>query len=216
MITHSKVIEFARRKRERMWKISWSDVKTFQSRQFICGHCGSSVASERGYHGSYQGSNGAHVAFIYICHQCAKPTFFDYNGTQVPGAAFGNTVKDISETTVEQMYDEARRAMSAGSYTAAVLCCRKLLMHIAVSKGAKAGDTFAAYVNHLTTNNYVPPDAKDWVDHIRKKGNEANHEIVIMKKDEAEELLSFIEMLLKVIYEFPAASKRKYGPKTTT
>jgi hypothetical protein len=42
------------------------------------------------------------------------------------------------------------------------------------------------------------------VDHIRKKGNEANHEIAIMSRTDAEELISFIEMLLKFMYEFPA------------
>ena len=41
------------------------------------------------------------------------------------------------------------------------------------------------------------------VDHIRKKGNEANHEIVLMEKEDAEDLLVFSEMLLKFIYEFP-------------
>jgi len=47
-------------------------------------------------------------------------------------------------------------------------------------------------------------DGKGWVDHIRKKGNEANHEIVIMKKGDALDLITFIEMLLKFIYEFPS------------
>jgi hypothetical protein len=87
-------------------------------------------------------------------------------------------------------------------------------MHIAVAKGAKVGESFTGYVDFLATNNYVPPDAKDWVDHIRKKGNEANHEIVIVKREDAEELLEFVEMLLTVIYVFPAAVKRKYAPKS--
>ncbi|MBK9304696.1 MAG: DUF4145 domain-containing protein [bacterium] len=65
------------------------------------------------------------------------------------------------------------------------------------------------YVQFLADNNYVPPDAKGWVDHIRKKGNEANHEITVMIREDAEDLLSFIEMLLKVIYEFPATIRKK-------
>lgn len=87
-------------------------------------------------------------------------------------------------------------------------------MHIAVSKGAKAGESFVSYVQYLADHNYVPPDAKDWVDHIRQKGNEANHEIAVMSRADAEELLSFIEMLLKVIYEFPAAVRQKYSAKS--
>jgi hypothetical protein len=51
---------------------------------------------------------------------------------------------------------------------------------------------------------YVPPDGKGWVDHIRKKGNEATHEIALMTAADAEELISFVEMLLKFVYEFPA------------
>ena len=99
--------------------------------------------------------------------------------------------------------------MSVSSHTAAVLCCRKLLMNIAVSKGAKEGLQFIKYVEFLSDNHYVPPDAKDWVDHIRKKGNEATHEIAIMKREDAEEIISFVEMILRLVYEFPARVKKK-------
>jgi hypothetical protein len=56
----------------------------------------------------------------------------------------------------------------------------------------------------VTLNGYVPPNGKGWVDHIRKKGNEATHEILLMSKTDAEELITFVEMLLKFIYEFPS------------
>ena len=39
--------------------------------------------------------------------------------------------------------------------------------------------------------------------------HEANHEIVIMKEEDAHDLISFIEMLLKLIFEFPANIKKK-------
>jgi Domain of unknown function (DUF4145) len=60
-----------------------------------------------------------------------------------------------------------------------------------------------AYVEYLAGRGYVPPNGKTWVDHIRKKGNEATHEINIMKQQDAQDLLIFAEMLLKFIYEFP-------------
>ncbi len=86
-------------------------------------------------------------------------------------------------------------------------------MHIAVAKSAKGGKNFIEYVEYLSDNNYIPPDAKSWVDHIRKKGNEANHEIVIMEKEDAKDLLDFVGMLLKIIYEFPANLKKKMMKK---
>ena len=76
-------------------------------------------------------------------------------------------------------------------------------MHIGVEQGAEEGKNFIFYVNFLADKGYVPPNGKHWVDHIRKKGNEANHEIVLMERGDAKDLLIFIEMLLKFIYEFP-------------
>jgi len=81
------------------------------------------------------------------------------------------------------------------------------------SEGCSGWQELIEYVEYLTANHYVPPDAKGWVDHIRTKGNEANHEIVISSKTDAQELISFLEMLLKVIFEFPAAVKRKTSAK---
>lgn len=75
-------------------------------------------------------------------------------------------------------------------------------MNIAVSQGATAGQTFAAYVDYLANNNYIPPNGRNWVDYIRQRGNEATHEIPQMTNDDAAKLITFIEMLLKFIYEF--------------
>ena len=85
-------------------------------------------------------------------------------------------------------------------------------MNIAVSKDAQPGLKFIEYVQYLSDQNYIPPDAKGWVDHIRVKGNEATHEITIMTRADAEELIAFIQMLMKVIYEFPAIVQGKMTP----
>lgn len=188
----------------------WEESTNLVSRSYTCGYCGTSLASNRGWRARL-GPHGTVGGYIYVCHKCDRPTFFDKENKQAPGVVFGEPVSDIPDKTVEQLYNEARSTTGAGAYTAAVLCCRKLLMHIAVSKGAVSGDTFINYVQFLADKNYIPPDARDWVDHIRKKGNEANHEITIMGRYDAEELLSFCSMLLKVIFEFPATVKRRMG-----
>lgn len=83
------------------------------------------------------------------------------------------------------------------------MCCRKLLMNISVSEGAKEGASFGQYVTYLEENNYIPPNGKKWVDSIRKLGNEANHKIEFKTPKEAERILKFTEMLLRFIYEMP-------------
>lgn len=188
-------------------KFTWNGVGSIPSRSYDCGHCGNHIATERGWYGT--DPHGHPLGNIAICHQCTFPTFFSLRGLQLPGRAFGGPVSGITEKSVEELYEEARRSTSAGCFTAAVLSCRKLLMHIAVSKGAAPNLSFAKYVDHLADKNYIPPDAKAWVDHIRTRSNEANHEIVLMSKEDAEELVSFSEMLLKVIYEFPAAIAKR-------
>jgi hypothetical protein len=186
----------------------WHQTSTLYSKSFTCGHCGNSLASNVGYkRGEYEEGSGNTTANIFICHHCFKPTFFE--GTeQTPGIRTGNDVYGIDDVGVETLYKEARDSYSKNAYTSTVLACRKLLMHIAVSKGAAEGKSFVEYVEFLSSKGYVPPDAKGWVDHIRTKGNEANHEIVIMSEEEAKDLIAFVEMLLKLIFEFPATSKK--------
>ncbi|MCK4458549.1 MAG: DUF4145 domain-containing protein [Methanosarcinales archaeon] len=188
-------------------KLTWEYTGgIIKSRDFICGHCGLHLASQRGWD-AYDKSDI--VAHIYICHNCFQPTYFGPDGKQIPGVAYGNPVHDIPDQYVESLYEEARNCTASNASTAAVLCCRKLLMNLAVSKGASEGQKFIEYVEYLSDKGFIPPDGRDWVDHIRKKGNEATHEIAIVEREDAEELLSFVEMLLKFIYEFPAKRKRK-------
>ena len=186
---------------------SWKDFTTIKVKVLICGHCNERGSFNSGY--LFSNTGGTPVQFIYICHNCNKVNFIDYAGKQYPGSPYGNSVSDITDKTVNDIYEEARRCTSASAYTAAVLCCRKLLMHIAVDKGADENDTFKNYVQYLADNHYAPPGSEPWVTHIKDKGNDANHEIIIMKPDDAKELIAFSEMLLKFIYEFPAKVKPK-------
>ncbi len=184
--------------------MAWEKEREIVSKQYDCGHCGNSLVSNKGYTGTVKGSN----AWIYVCHYCGQPTYFGPGNTQFPGAAFGRAVASIPSEEVKSLYDEARNCMKVNAFTASVLCCRKLLMNIAVSKDADEGLRFIEYVEFLSEKGYVPPDGKHWVDHIRDKGNEATHEIKVMQPEDAKDLITFIEMLLKFIYEFPAKVKK--------
>jgi uncharacterized protein DUF4145 len=175
----------------------WQSASEIQPRSYVCGHCSHRVGPAKGFYTSTQPQ-----AFTYICSYCNKPTYFDSDGKQYPGAPDGAPVENVP-AEIRALYDEARQCVSVGSYTSAVLTCRKILMHIAVQKGAKPGDPFVSYVEYLASQGYVSPDGKVWVDYIRQKGNEANHEIKVMDQQDARGLIAFVEMLLTLIYEFP-------------
>lgn len=186
--------------------ISWDNIQDIKSYGYKCGYCNENISSHKGYSASKKLSDQhpwEDFGEIYICHDCGCPTFVNTRGVCYPGASYGNDVQFIPSQEVKYLYNEARNCMKVNAYTASVMCCRKLLMNIAVAEGAETNLKYIEYVDYLDTNNYIPPKGKKWVDKIRDKGNTANHEIKTMSKSDAEQLITFIEMLLKYNYEFP-------------
>jgi hypothetical protein len=178
----------------------------YGTKNYTCPYCGKDIATNQ--HFNAKNLSGAYVARISICHYCMNPTYFSEDGKQIPGNPVGRVVEGIEDKNIVDLYSEARNTLSVSAYTASILCSRKLLMNIAVSKGADTNKTFQYYVDYLCDKNYVPPESHDWIDHIRNKGNEATHEINIMTKEDAEELIKFIEMILIFIWEFPFKVRR--------
>lgn len=173
---------------------------------YTCGYCGAYIASNKGmplitldYQGRGAVTRGAGV---YICTNCHMPTFV-YKGVQVPGNRYGSSVKGVPDS-VNKVYEEARSCYAANAYTGSVLLCRKLLMHVAVDLGADEDLRFIEYVNYLNDNHFVSVKSHDWIDQIRKYGNDANHEIHVNSQQDAQMILKFCEMLLKMNYEYPS------------
>lgn len=191
----------------------WYGIGSIESKNYVCGYCGNDISSFRGYYIStdgYTSPNGE--GYIYICHHCNKPTYISYN-CQVPGSLYGEVFdKEIfNDELIYLLYEEARKCMKVNAYTSVGMCCRKLLMHIAVNCGAKEGQKFIEYVDFLDSNGYIPTNCKTWVDIIRSKGNEANHEIIVLTQDDAKQLINFIQMIISVIYKMPYQAKKYLG-----
>ncbi len=184
-------------------KAIWRVLQDLPNGAFVCGYCNTSVSSVKGYKlGAQSDGSGLQIGAIYICPNCGGPVFFTPNNHYMPAPLLGNSVQHVPND-LNELYEEARRCTGESCYTAAVLLCRKMLMNIAVEQGASDGLRFIEYVNYLSDEGFTPPNGKHWVDHIRKKGNEATHEIALMNENDARELLIFVEMLLRFIYEFP-------------
>jgi len=190
-----------------MANIDWRNKQDIGSHSYKCSHCGKTLASDKGYIGIRQDTYDSHPEYICICHFCHMPTYVDKDGKQYPGVAFGNSIDGIDNASVKSLYEEARSCASVNAFTAVAMACRKILMNLAVAKGAEENLKFVEYVQFLSDNNFVPPDGKEWVSHIKNKGNDANHKIEIVSKEDGEELLYFTEMLLIFIYAVPARFK---------
>jgi hypothetical protein len=183
---------------------NWKNTQSFDSQSYECGYCSNSPASNNGYQGALKQRPRNKPEYICICHFCGKPTYITHQGDQYPGVAYGESVEEIDDEQLGNLYEEARQCMAVNAYTASVMACRKALMNIAVDQDANEDLSFKEYVGYLADNDYVPPNGEDLVDHIRNKGNEANHEISAMTYDEAKELVDFTKHLLTFIYTLPA------------
>ncbi|MBC6910032.1 DUF4145 domain-containing protein [Lactobacillus reuteri] len=184
---------------------SWSSDQIMEY-SYVCGYCGHEVSSNRGMplkiiDGMMVPRNDKPYG-VYLCTHCHMPTFI-YRGIQVPGNRFGSPIKNVPDE-VNDVYEEARSSFAAGAYTGVVLLCRKLLMHIATDLGADENLKFIQYVNYLNDNHFAGARSDQWIDQIRQFGNQANHEIRINTKEEAQRIIKFCEMILKLNYEYPA------------
>ena len=173
---------------------------------FFCGHCdtqvtGPAVASHQGDHGG--------VVWL-LCTNCDRGLVSN-DGVLTPGRATGPTIAGLPPA-VAAAYHQARRSMSVNAFTGVELICRKILMHVAVEKGAEEGDTFASYITYLANQGYVTPPMNRWVNVIREHGNRATHELDEPDETRAESTLFFTAELLRLIYEMEQFADR-YAPQ---
>jgi hypothetical protein len=177
----------------------WQGRTKVKAFPYVCGYCSNRVAPGEGYIASTNGK-------VFICSNCEFPTFIgvDADGSstlQVPGSLPGAPVDNLPDL-VEPLYNEARRCYSVGAFTATAMACRKILMNVAVQEGAEPNLRFVQYVNFLDENHHVPPKGRNWVEHIKEKGNEANHEIRLVLEPDARQLLLFTQLFLTFVYTF--------------
>lgn len=196
--------------------INWVGATQIHAKDYVCGYCNRHVGPNTGYQ-----SRDDYRYVIYICSYCNQPTYFYFNSDieeefQIPSPVYGEDVKNLPNK-VKSLYNEARQCMAVSAYTSAVMLCRILLMHIAVEKGASEENmSFKAYIDWLEKSGYIPPHGKDLLEYIRKKGNYANHEIRLMRRDDAVKLIAFIGLFMKFVYELPSIVSEQEDEKTAS
>jgi hypothetical protein len=180
---------------------SWAGTLTLNPMSFKCGNCGLLVEPTQGLK-SNSDDRGQH-RFVYFCTsvECRYPMLFipsvDNKGRvtydQFPSPPTSRAIEHLPKPEVDRLWNEVRDAAKSGAATVAVMGCRALLHHIAfnaaagdddVSEKQAANFTFQQSVDYLETNGFLPPNSRDWVDEVRKKGNVANHDLVLMDQND--------------------------------
>lgn len=138
---------------------------------------------------------------------CYRGLIEDEYGTMWPPVETLPLIEGLPDD-VGHAYAEARRCYSVGANAAAELTCRRILMHVAVEKGAEEGKSFSSYLDHLSAQGYVTPPMQPWVELIRTHGNAATHRLATVPRERAEGTMMFTAELLRLVYEMEWHAKR--------
>ena len=192
-----------------LFDVDYDSAHKLESISLTCGYCGRTVAPDTGF---CIKQNAYPSVYVYKCPYCNNPIIYNRQTQEsIPGEPFGHNVKNLPEK-IQMLYDECRTCYANQCYTSSQMIARTLLMYIAVEQGAAVGMRFAAYIEYLDSNGYIPPQGKAWVDYIRRSGNGANHEIVIKEREETKKVLTFLSSLLLFIYDLPAEMNQEDTP----
>ena len=194
--------------------MTWDDLEYYGSGKqrwepYICPYCARDVTGA--VVASYAPGGLESWSLWVRCPHCRRGAVI-VDGRLYPSTPFGPSIEGLP-AEVAGAYEEARNCMGVGAFTAAELVCRKILMHIAVDKGATPGKPFVTYLDHLEKAGYVTPPMKAWVDLIRMRGNLATHEIPAPDQQQAESTVMFTAELLRLVYEMEHIAKR-YTPQS--
>jgi len=213
----------------------WGKTEELPSLGYTCGYCNYSMASKQGYVGPHKMDLDeigepkepytSYNSYIYLCTNCGEPSLIETKtiemGPHVSGPDIEYQLPNPKETTeasykkvagisgeVKTAYDEANKCFIAGAWTATAMLCRKILMNIACSFGAKEGESFVHYVEYLYEKRYLNQQLEVWARRVKDVGNDANHKVMKISRDEARDIFDFIYFLLIVLYELPHRARK--------
>ncbi|HLZ75800.1 DUF4145 domain-containing protein [Phenylobacterium sp.] len=117
-------------------------------------------------------------------------------------------------------FRQAAESCRRGHYDASGAMSRKVV-DVATKKllggDLAKNETVYKRIEYLSEKGRLTSDLKDWAHHVRLEGNDAVHDEAQFTRDEAEELLSFVELFLTYIYSMPGqlAAARAKRDQTT-
>ncbi|MEA2641071.1 MAG: hypothetical protein QOF51_2465 [Chloroflexota bacterium] len=184
-----------------------SPTMTGAFRPVTCGHCGRSVHAA-----VIADVEGIYWLRCTHCHAGSVLHETHYGPRQSPQPRPGEDVEGLPDD-IRDAWDEARSCAGAAAHTATEMVCRKILMHIAVDKGDREGQSFASYIDHLVAEGYVTKPMRSWVERIKDRANRANHDIAQTTAEQGAETLTFTGHLLKNVYEMEHLAQRFQEPE---
>jgi ribosomal protein S27AE len=177
---------------------------------YRCGHCGHDVTGL--VVARHNDPGRIETAIWLLCPNCGDASVVTKKEELYPAALPGPELMGLP-ADIGNAYLEARKCLGLLAFTACTMMCRKILLHVAVEKGAEAGKPFEFCVDYLQDQGYISHNMKPWVDRIRRLGNEGAHDLEAPSSEAAESALIFTGELLRTVYEMQVLNDR-FGSQT--
>lgn len=122
----------------------------------------------------------------------------------------GMNLSDDIPIEIQKILQEAKISFSAQCYRASAVMSRRTLEAITVDKGESEG-VLAKRIKNLISMGILDKNLGDWATEIRLIGNSGAHfdPIDDVEKEDANQIILFIEELIKYIYVMPAQIARR-------
>lgn len=114
----------------------------------------------------------------------------DNAGATSPAPLLGDAVEGLP-AEIEAACREARATAGLSAHTSCELMRRKILVHVAVDKGADEGKSFVEYLTGIEQSGYATPPMRPWLDLIRQYGNESTYRLATASRERALNTLAF-------------------------
>jgi hypothetical protein len=111
---------------------------------------------------------------------------------------------------IREEHKEARDCLHGGQLKASMLMARAALQHACRSLGAN-GRNLKDELDSLEESGVITRDLRAFADEVRLLGNDVAHpeDIMVVTKQEAEELLEYLDGFLQTTLVLPAKAKRR-------
>lgn len=113
---------------------------------------------------------------------------------------------------IASAFSEAATALSARCPRASAVMARRTLEAVTADQGQASGSLHER-LKALASSGVLLPTLSDWASEVRLIGNAGAHydPIETVSQEDAQQLLSFVQELLRYLYELPAELGRRRG-----
>jgi len=179
-------------------RFDWSALAT-------CAICSGPLAIRVNSHGASDPSQGPHTLN-------ATPNF------EIIAIYPSNVKTEVPEhlhSEVAGPFMQAVEARQREHYDAAGAMYRKAL-DVALKKiDPQLKGNLASRIEKLAANNLLTPSLKEWAHTVRIDGNDATHDEDPFKKEEADQLHFFTQLVLTYLFTLPEQVKQRRAMKTS-